>query len=141
MPIPRPVAFLILIASIALAGAYAIAQEQEQPSLRVVEMTANNYEFTPASVHVKVGESVRISVTAMDKEHGIRIKPVAQGSPAGTAAGLGIAPDENCVKFKKNETGTIEFTAQAPGTYEFECCKLCGFGHGKMKGQIVVDPS
>ena len=58
MPIPRPVAFLILIASIALAGAYAIAQEQEQPSLRVVEMTANNYEFTPASVHVKVGESV-----------------------------------------------------------------------------------
>ena len=95
----------------------------------------------PAEVHVKVGETVRLSIIAEDKEHGVRIKPVAEGSAPGTPAGLEIASAENCVKFKKHETGVIEFTARTPGTYEFECCKLCGFGHGKMKGQIVVDPS
>lgn len=133
---------LIVITFVALAGLYAIAQEQETPaSPQVVEMSATNYKFTPSSVHVKLGDTVRISVTAEDKEHGIRIKPVAKGMPEGTPAGLEIASDENCVKFKKNETGTIEFTARMPGTYEFDCCKLCGFGHGKMKGEIVVDPS
>ncbi len=29
-------------------------------------------------------------------------------------------------------------TPQKAGTYEFKCAKWCGFGHGKMKGEIVV---
>lgn len=139
MTIPKPL--IVLLTLIIVATVYAVAQEQTPSSPQMVEMTATDYEFMPSSVHVKVGDTVRISVTAKDKEHGIRIKPVAKGSPEGAAAGLDIASNENCVKFKKNDTGTIEFTARAPGTYEFECCKLCGFGHGKMKGEIVVDPS
>jgi len=130
-----------LIAFFAFAGFHALAQENTTSAPRVVDMTATNYEFMPAEVHVKVGETVRLSITAKDKEHGIRIKPVAEGSAPGTPVGLEIAANENCVKFKKHETGVIEFTARTPGTYEFECCKLCGMGHGKMKGQIVVDPS
>lgn len=139
MTIPKPLMALFILVSV--VAVYAVAQEQAPTSPQVVEMTATNYEFTPSTLHVKVGDTVRISVTAKDKEHGIRIKPVAKGSPEGTAPGLDIASNENCVKFKKNETGTIEFTARVPGTYEFDCCKLCGFGHGKMKGEVVVDPS
>jgi heme/copper-type cytochrome/quinol oxidase subunit 2 len=134
---------VISIVVLSFAGIRAVAKAQgNAPSEpRTVEMTANNYEFTPSSVHVKVGETVRLSVTAEDKEHGVRIKPVAEGSAPGTPAGIEVAGSENCVKFKKHETGVIEFIARAPGTYEFECCKLCGFGHGKMKGEIIVDAS
>lgn len=139
MLLPRFLFFFIV--PLVLIGAYAAAQEQAQTSPRIIDMTATDYKFEPSSVHVKAGETVRISVTAKDKEHGIRIKPVPEGSPAGTPAGLEIAGNQNCVKFKKNETGTIEFTARTPGTYDFECCKLCGFGHGKMKGEVIVDPS
>lgn len=135
------IATTALIALISCASFYAVAQENAASTPRVVEMTAGNYEFTPSEVHVKVGETVRLSMTATDKEHGVRIKPVAEGSAPGTPAGIDIAANENCVKFKKHETGVIEFTARTPGTYEFECCKLCGMGHGKMKGQIIVDPS
>src|SRR5579872_1270035 len=131
----------VFVAFSVFAGFHALAQENAASTPRVVDMTATNYEFMPAEVHVKVGETVRLSITAEDKEHGVRIKPVAEGSAPGTPPGLEIASTENCVKFKKHETGVIEFTARTPGTYEFECCKLCGFGHGKMKGQIVVDPS
>ena len=136
---------LLVVSTIVLsfAGIRAVAKAQENAASepRAIEMTVNNYEFSPSSVHVKVGETVRLSITADDKEHGVRIKPVAEGSAPGTAAGIEVAGNENCVKFKKHETGVIEFTARTPGTYEFECCKLCGFGHGKMKGEIVVDPT
>jgi heme/copper-type cytochrome/quinol oxidase subunit 2 len=135
------IALTALIALIACASFYAIAQEKAASTPRAIEMTAGNYEFTPSEVHVKVGETVRLSMVATDKEHGVRIKPVAEGSAPGAPAGLDIATIENCVKFKKHETGVIEFTARTPGTYEFECCKLCGMGHGKMKGQIIVDPA
>lgn len=135
------VVLFAIFAFLATAAICAMAQENAASTPRVVEMTATNYQFMPSEVHVKVGETVRLSITAEDKEHGVRIKPVAEGSAAGTAAGIEVAANENCVKFKKHETGVIEFTARTPGTYEFECCKLCGMGHGKMKGQIIVDPS
>ena len=117
-----------------------MAQETTVPPARVIEMTAANYEFTPSSVHVKAGEAVQIEVTADDKEHGIRIKTLAKGLAKGSAPGLEITSGTDCVKFKKHETGMIAFIGRVPGTYEFECCKLCGFDHGKMKGEIVVDP-
>jgi heme/copper-type cytochrome/quinol oxidase subunit 2 len=129
-----------LIAIVALGTLTVVAQEATSPTPRVIEMTAANYAFAPFSVHVKVGENIRLMITATDKEHGIKIKSVAEGSAAGTAVGLEVTPQTNCVKFKKDETATLEFIARFPGTYEFECCKLCGFGHGKMKGEIVVDP-
>ena len=132
--------FLVLATAMGIAALAVMAQEAATPAPRVIEMTAGNYEFTPSSVHVKVGESVQIQVTADDKEHGVRIKTVAKGLAKGSELGIEITSGSDCVKFKKNETGTIAFTAKAPGTYEFECCKLCGFDHGKMKGEIVVDP-
>lgn len=128
------------IVGITIATLAVIGQEAGSQTPRVVEMTAANYEFSPAVVHAKVGEAIELKVTATDREHGIRIKTTAEGADKGAAPGLEITSKEDCVKFKKNEMGTIDFTARAPGTYEFVCCKLCGFGHGKMKGEIVVDP-
>src|SRR3974390_1791533 len=78
------------------------AQENARPEPRTIQMTATNYAFTPSSVHVKVGETVRLSIVAEDKEHGVRIKPVAEGSAPGTAPGLEISGNEDCAKFKKH---------------------------------------
>jgi heme/copper-type cytochrome/quinol oxidase subunit 2 len=51
-----------------------------------------------------------------------------------------LSSAEECLKLKKDESETLEFTAVAPGTYKFSCCKLCGKGHGKVKGEIIVEP-
>ena len=32
----------------------------------------------------------------------------------------------------------VVFEADEPGTYRFECSKLCGAGHNFMKGEIIV---
>jgi heme/copper-type cytochrome/quinol oxidase subunit 2 len=132
--------FLGLMAGAALFALAMMAQEINTSAPRVIEMFAADYEFTPSSIHVKAGETVQIQVTANDKEHGIRIKTLSEGAAKGDAPGLEITSGQDCVKFKKHETGTITFVARMPGTYKFVCCKLCGIEHDKMKGEIVVDP-
>ena len=37
------------------------------------------------------------------------------------------------------EAATIEFTADKAGTFPFQCSNFCGFGHGKMKGKLIVE--
>jgi heme/copper-type cytochrome/quinol oxidase subunit 2 len=53
---------------------------------------------------------------------------------------LSFTYGDDCLKLKKDLTNTLEFTAEAPGTYAFSCCKKCGTGHARMKGQIIVEP-
>jgi len=33
----------------------------------------------------------------------------------------------------------IDFVAVEAGTYEIRCAKLCGMGHGRMKGKLIVE--
>lgn len=121
-----------------------VAQEtQEKPPERpprVIEMTAKNFEFEPSEIHVKAGEKIQLKVTSVDRTHGIRIKPFPDGGQPNAAPGLSFTYGDDCLKLKKNVTGTVEFIAQTPGTYSFTCCKKCGTGHGRMKGRIIVEP-
>ena len=87
-----------------------------------VEMQARKYEFTPSSIVVPVNTHLRIHLTALDREHGIRIESYQR----------------DCSTFKPGEPVTVEFFADKPGEYEFSCCKSCGLGHGRMKGKLIV---
>src|SRR5579872_3596473 len=111
---------VVFVASLA-TGAFA---DDQAPSSAYHEfkMTANNYEFDPSTITVKNGEKVRLFITAIDRDHGIKI----QGY------------DINQV-LKKGSTATIEFTADKAGTFEFKCSVYCGMGHRKMKGKLVVE--
>lgn len=109
-------------------------------SPRLIQVTAKNFEFEPSEIHVKTGEKVQLKLTSVDRTHGIHIDPFPSGGHSNTAPGISFTYGDDCLKLKKDATATLEFTAEAPGTYQFSCCKKCGTGHGKMKGKIVVDP-
>jgi cytochrome c oxidase subunit 2 len=87
-------------------------------------MTAKKYEFNPATITVKQGQHVKLVITATDREHGFKIAElnVEQRLPKGVPT-------------------TIEFTADKAGTFPFECSVVCGLGHHKMKGKLVVEPA
>jgi cytochrome c oxidase subunit 2 len=106
----------------------------------MVQMTAKNFDFDPPVIHVKVGEKIQLKITSIDRTHGIRINPFPEGGQPNTPPGLSFTYGDDCLKLKKDVTETLEFTAQAPGTYMFSCCKKCGTGHGRMKGRIIVEP-
>jgi cytochrome c oxidase subunit 2 len=104
----------------------ALGWAQDAPTaagaVREIQMTARKYEFNPATITVTKGEQVKLVITALDKDHGIKIEA------------FGVEQ-----VLKKGVPTTVEFTADKAGDYPFACSKFCGFGHGKMKGKLVVE--
>ena len=115
------VAVLVLLAAIA-----PILLAQNEPSdsegVREITMTAKKYEFSPSEIRVHEGERVRLVITALDRKHGFEIEA------------FGVKRE-----LPKGEAVAIELKAVSAGTFPFKCAKFCGFGHGKMKGELIVE--
>lgn len=99
-----------------------LAQNTPAGPVTEIRMTAKKYEFDPGTVRVHVGDHVKLVITALDHTHGFKIDALHINQ-----------------KLDKGEPATVEFTAARPGTYPFECSHFCGLGHGKMKGQLIVE--
>jgi cytochrome c oxidase subunit 2 len=96
-----------------------------QPSRRVVEVTAERFEFWPSEIEVTSGEEIEIRLTSEDTIHGFRI--------VGTGTNLSIP--------KRGKGNVVAvFRGDRPGRYTFECSRMCGAGHHFMRGEIVVRP-
>jgi cytochrome c oxidase subunit 2 len=132
-------AAIVLLLSILLLAVFllasVVAQEQPAPEppaedksadspVREIKMTAKKYEFNPGEIRVKQGERVRLIIVSLDRTHGIQIKPYG-------------------IKREIDEGGqtVVEFIADKPGTFQFKCAKWCGFGHGRMRGTLIVEPT
>jgi cytochrome c oxidase subunit 2 len=109
-------------------------------NVKVIEVSAKKYEFNPSPIHVKQGTKVQLRSTATDHTHGFSIGAHPDGSDKNGSPGLAFTSPQDCWKIEKGQSATIEFVAQTSGTYSFKCCIHCGFGHGGMKGQLIVDP-
>jgi cytochrome c oxidase subunit 2 len=134
-------AIFVTLVIVGAPASFAPAQEKppEKPP-RVIQVTAKNFEFEPSVIRVKAGEKIQLKLTSADRTHGIHINPFPEGGQPNTPPGLSFTYGDDCLKLTKDITATLEFTAQAPGAYTFSCCKKCGKGHGRMKGQIIVEP-
>ncbi len=114
---------LVLISVIGAAGMLLYGQASAPaPEAHEIEVTARKYEFDPNAITVKKGERVKLTITAVDHDHGFKLDAF------------------NIDKvLKRGEATTIEFAADKAGTFPFQCSHFCGLGHGKMKGQLVVE--
>lgn len=142
MKIARSV-LALFVTFVVISAPASFVPAQEKPSRkppRMIQVTAKNFEFEPSVIRVKSGEKIQLKLTSVDRTHGIHISPFPEGGHPNTPPGLSFTYGDDCLKLKKDLTDTLEFTAEAPGTYAFSCCKKCGTGHGKMKGQIIVEP-
>jgi heme/copper-type cytochrome/quinol oxidase subunit 2 len=105
----------------------------------VIEVGSKKYEFTPEEIHVKKGTTVQLKVHSTDEPHGIKLSLYPEGNSDKSSPGLLFSRPAENGKVEKNKDQVLEFTAQRAGAYEFKCAKLCGLGHGRMKGRLVVD--
>jgi cytochrome c oxidase subunit 2 len=107
---------------------------------KVIEISAKKYDFTPSEIHVPKGTKVELKVHSEDETHGIKLDLYPEGAKDKSSPGLVFdQPDQNG-KVTKGVDQLLDFTAQQSGTYDFKCAKICGMGHGKMKGKFIVDP-
>ena len=91
---------------------------------RIVKISAKRFEFTPAEVHLKKGETVVLELTTQDRVHGFNL-------PA--------------FKIRKDivpkEVTRVTLTPGEAGTFPFHCDVFCGDGHEDMTGTLVVEPN
>jgi cytochrome c oxidase subunit 2 len=99
------------------------ATSNQAQNRRVVEVTAERFEFWPSEIRVNQGDEVELRVRSADTIHGFRI--------VGTGTNL-VVP-----KRGKGEA-VATFTATTPGRYTIECTRMCGAGHSFMRGVLVV---
>ena len=112
-----------LMLAAALAAASLRAQSQAPPAAQTVEVTAERFVFQPSEIKVAVGTTLTVVLKSDDTTHGFRIK------------GEGVN-----VQIPKRGRGTVTatFTPARAGKYTFECSRICGAGHGFMRGTIVA---
>ena len=136
------VSCLCLLAGLVVAADFSHPEgtSQAEQNVQVIEMTAKKYEYSQSPIRVKKGAKVQLKITALDKKHGFKISEFPDGADAKGAPGLAFTSLHDCWTLEKGTATLIEFVAQTPGTYSFKCCNFCGFGHGRMKGQVIVEP-
>ena len=109
--------------SVSMAGLYVIPAKRAAPeNVREFTLTAQKFEFSLSVINIKRGDHVRLTVTALDAEHGFKLDAF-----------------HVVRKLPKGEAVTVEFTADQAGTFPFQCSHICGMGHKKMKGQLIVE--
>jgi cytochrome c oxidase subunit II len=95
------------------------------PGPRVIDITAERFEFWPTEVIVAEGEQVELRLRSEDTMHGFRI----------VGAGTNVL-----IPKRGNGYAVLMFTGSQTGRYTFECSRMCGAGHNFMRGALVVRP-
>ena len=102
------------------------AAPRQGPSPRVVEVTAERFEFWPSEIVVSEGEEVELRIRSDDTMHWFRV--------VGTGTNL-------LVPKRGKGYAVARFRGSQPGRYTFECNRMCGAGHNFMRGVLVVRPA
>lgn len=102
------------------------------------------FTFSPATVRIKAGQPLVFQASNSDSMlHDFTVQRIAvsgkkeSGSDAHKMPGMGKEPDLH-LSVKAGGVGTLAFTAQEKGTYEFYCTEP-GHKDGGMKGTLVVE--
>ena len=109
------VAVLVLLA----AGAHRALSEEP---MRVVDVTAKRFQFTPNEIKLKRGEKAKIVLHSEDVVHGFFSRP------------LGIDTE-----VRPGVPTEVVITPQTAGRFLTICDHFCGSGHGNMNLTIVVE--
>jgi cytochrome c oxidase subunit 2 len=98
----------------------------QQAERRTIKVSAERFAFTPSRIEVFAGEEVELRLRSDDTSHGFRILGAEN-----------VAVNVAIPKRGKGEI-TVPLRIDKPGTYRFECSRMCGAGHDFMHGEIVV---
>lgn len=104
----------------------ASAAAGEQGERRVIKISAERFTFSPSRIELAVGEEVDVRLRSDDTSHGFRI-----------VGADGVTVNVAIPKRGKGEL-SVPLRIDKPGTYRFECSRMCGAGHDFMRGEVIV---
>jgi cytochrome c oxidase subunit II len=110
---------LLLGTAAALAGLTALAAGNTKE--RVIKVVAKKFEFVPAEIKVKRGETIVLSFTSPE-----------------VPMGANFADFKQRIDIMPGKVATLRLTPEQAGTFVFLCDVFCGSGHEEMSGTLVV---
>ena len=119
---------ILMIVGVVLVVILLFSACQAGPQVRVIELVAYQWDWTPETITVKQGEEVRLvimSTAEVDQSfpfHGF----VLEGYNINRILPVG-------------ETAVVEFVADKAGEFSFICSIFCGDGHEGMIGTLKVE--
>ncbi len=118
---------LLLVGLPVLASACEPAQKSSAfsglyPVTKEYQIEARQFGFTPNEIRVPAGTRIRLVVTSADVDHRLAV--------------VGMSADRENIQGRRQ---TLEMVAWPSGTYEIACAVVCGTGHDRMKGTLVVE--
>jgi cytochrome c oxidase subunit 2 len=117
------VVFVLLVVAASAPG--ASRQSQGAPP-RIIEVSAERFEFWPSEIRIRTNEVVELRVRSADTVHGFRID------------GAGV----NLIVPKRGKGDAVATLSGTPaGRYTIECSRMCGAGHHFMRATLVVEPA
>jgi heme/copper-type cytochrome/quinol oxidase subunit 2 len=96
-------------------------QIKETGDIKEFTMTAKKWDFTPSTITVNEGDTVKLTITSTDVTHGFSLSEFNINE-----------------RLEPNQPVDVEFVADKAGTFTFRCNVPCGSGHSAMKGTLVV---
>lgn len=109
-----------VLAITAISGLSGVTADSGMPTYTI---HAVRYDFNPAEIDLKKGQTVRLVFIADDVAHGIAIPD------------LGVD-----LELPKHKAQTVTITPSAVGDFDGECSKYCGTGHSDMTFLVRVRP-
>jgi len=88
----------------------------------LIMVEGGSFYYKPNEIKIKVGEKVKLTLNSVDMMHDFVIDALNIRTPI----------------VKSGETGTVEFTVDTPGEYEFYCSVGQHRANG-MVGKLIVE--
>lgn len=86
-----------------------------------IEIHAKRFEFVPAEITLKKGQTATLSLVSDDVPHSLLVEGLKINAP-----------------IVKDHPTQIQVTPQQTGDFKGRCGKFCGMGHGKMTFTVHV---
>ena len=103
------------------AASFLLAGGVKAGEPRVVDVVAKKFQFVPAEIHVRKGESVVLRFTAPEVPMGVNFADFARR--------IDVIP---------GQAASLPLTPTQAGSFTFVCDVFCGSGHEDMSGVLVV---
>jgi cytochrome c oxidase subunit 2 len=109
--------------SVLMVGSLSGHQDRT-PAPTIVRVVAERFSFSPSEISVDQGTRIELRITSEDTTHGFHL----------------IGPGDINVEIPRRGRGEARVMIEIaePGTYAFECSRLCGAGHGFMRGTLRI---
>lgn len=90
--------------------------------VKTINISATNWDFSPATITVKKGEKVQLIITADKGTHGFAIPALSMN-----------------VRVEEGQSATVDLPTDQAGTYDAFCSVPCGEGHKEMKATVIIE--